>query len=62
MSYLIWNSQDGFIAHPETFEKLEDAKKTIREMVKGYERQGYYRNNKWEQIPLTETIFTIKKV
>lgn len=53
-NYVVWNSIDNITTHPGTFSNKKDAENFREEFVKRYTTQGYYRDNQWNKVPLTE--------
>lgn len=48
--YIVMNREDGITASPEVFKTEKAAKDFCTAFRKRYEAQGYYRNNRWEQV------------
>jgi len=59
--YSVWNKTDDI---PASFEPLtmEEAEKFIREFPKKYERQGYYKTNRWEKISPASVVLKIFEI
>ncbi len=50
IEYVVFNYTDNIYASYETFFTKRKAKEFIRKFRKRYDKQGYYRNNRWEKI------------
>jgi hypothetical protein len=48
--YVVWNNEDNLLASPKEFKTVYEAIEFMDAFRKRYEKQGYYRNNRWEQI------------
>jgi GNAT superfamily N-acetyltransferase len=48
--YIVWNNTDKIYASPNTFATKKEANDFIKKFRSRYEQQGYYRDNRWNQI------------
>ena len=59
--YVVWNDIDNIPTHPGAFDTKKQAEAFAKEFVNRFKGQGYYRDNKWDKIPL-ETLSDYLKI
>ena len=60
--YIIWNHEDNISASIDTFTSKKAAKERIEVLRDAYKRQGWYRNNRMEKVPVDDVVYTIEKI
>ena len=60
--FIVWNHMDGIPVTSQIFNSLNQAVKFTNDWVKRFETQGYYKDNKWNKIALSDIEVDIYKL